>query len=102
MGYYTARYQLGHGGGANGREYARVRALEPVTWYLNNTIYRLKYGYLLCLNEDILPLDQWTFNTEAHPLPIFHWADWEKERYGIVSKSHHHAARHNQPHSGLD
>ena len=65
-------------------------------------VCRLKYLYLLFTDEDLIPLDRWVFNTEAHPLPIFHWADWEKERYGILGKSHHHAARHNLPHSGLD
>jgi hypothetical protein len=25
------------------------------------------------------------FTTEAHPLPIFEWGDWEKLRYGIPS-----------------
>ena len=69
---------------------------------LTACICRLKYLYLLFTDEDLIPLDRWVFNTEAHPLPIFHWADWEKERYGIVSKSHHHVARHNLPHSGLD
>ncbi|KAG6821465.1 hypothetical protein H0H93_010189 [Arthromyces matolae] len=33
--------------------------------------------------EDPLPFDQWVFNTEAHPLPIFKWRDWEKKKYGI-------------------
>ncbi|TBU30171.1 seven-hairpin glycosidase [Dichomitus squalens] len=66
------------------------------------TAETLKYLYLLFKDEDLIPLDRWVFNTEAHPLPIFHWADWEKERYGIVSKDHGHAARHNWPHSGLD
>ncbi len=30
----------------------------------------LKYLYLLFSPEDVLPLDQWVFNTEAHPFPI--------------------------------
>lgn len=30
----------------------------------------LKYLYLLFCNEDYLSLDDWVFNTEAHPLPI--------------------------------
>ena len=29
--------------------------------------YRLKYLYLLFKNEDLVPLDKWVFNTEAHP-----------------------------------
>ncbi|KAJ8507991.1 hypothetical protein ONZ45_g9694 [Pleurotus djamor] len=31
----------------------------------------LKYLYLICKNEDLVPLNKWVFNTEAHPLPIF-------------------------------
>jgi mannosyl-oligosaccharide alpha-1,2-mannosidase len=30
----------------------------------------LKYLYLLFAPSDVLPLDQWVFNTEAHPIPI--------------------------------
>lgn len=30
----------------------------------------LKYLYLLFCKEDYLSLDDWVFNTEAHPLPI--------------------------------
>ncbi|KFQ98886.1 Mannosyl-oligosaccharide 1,2-alpha-mannosidase IB, partial [Opisthocomus hoazin] len=32
----------------------------------------LKYLYLLFSNDDLLPLDNWVFNTEAHPLPVLH------------------------------
>ena len=28
-------------------------------------------------------MDKWTFNTEAHPFPVFKWADWEKEIFGL-------------------
>ncbi|KAI5794699.1 glycoside hydrolase [Pyronema domesticum] len=44
----------------------------------------LKYLYLLFSKDDILPLDEVVFNTEAHPLPMFdvpphfHKADWRK------------------------
>lgn len=30
----------------------------------------LKYLYLIFSDDTLLPLDQWVFNTEAHPLPI--------------------------------
>merc|ERR1719193_185785 len=30
----------------------------------------LKYLYLIFSEDDTLPLDEWVFNTEAHPLPI--------------------------------
>ena len=44
----------------------------------------LKYLFLLFTDEDLVPLDQWVFSTEAHPLPVFHWSEWEKERLGIA------------------
>lgn len=31
----------------------------------------LKYLYLLFSDDDVLPLSQWSLNTEAHPLPVF-------------------------------
>jgi len=43
----------------------------------------LKYLYLLFLEDDRLPADRWVFNTEAHPLPIFEWREWEKKAYSI-------------------
>ncbi|KAF9516571.1 glycoside hydrolase family 47 protein [Hydnum rufescens UP504] len=43
----------------------------------------LKYLYLLFSEEDRVPLDKWVFNTEAHPLPVFHWKNSEKALYGI-------------------
>ena len=30
----------------------------------------LKYLYLLFSDDSVISLDQWVFNTEAHPLPI--------------------------------
>jgi mannosyl-oligosaccharide alpha-1,2-mannosidase len=30
----------------------------------------LKYLYLIFASDDLVPLDRWVFNTEAHPLPI--------------------------------
>lgn len=30
----------------------------------------LKYLYLLFSPDDVMPLDKWVFNTEAHPLPV--------------------------------
>lgn len=39
----------------------------------------LKYLFLLFSDDDVIPLDQYVFNTEAHPLPIFKdpFADWK-------------------------
>ncbi|KAF9295034.1 mannosyl-oligosaccharide alpha-1,2-mannosidase [Linnemannia elongata] len=38
------------------------------TFFLAET---LKYFYLLFGSNDVLPLDEYVFNTEAHPLPVF-------------------------------
>ncbi|KAL9709439.1 hypothetical protein Ac2012v2_007174 [Leucoagaricus gongylophorus] len=46
----------------------------------------LKYLYLLFDDTDIIPLDKWVFNTEAHPLPMFEWTPEERERFGIPSE----------------
>lgn len=35
----------------------------------------LKYLYLLFSGDDLLPLDHWVFNTEAHPLPVLRLAN---------------------------
>jgi len=55
---------------------------EMPSYFLAET---LKYLFLLFTDEDILPLDKWVFNTEAHPLPIFEWTDAEKKLYNITS-----------------
>ncbi|KZT02414.1 glycoside hydrolase family 47 protein [Laetiporus sulphureus 93-53] len=54
---------------------------EMPSFFLAET---LKYLFLLFTDEEIVPLDQWVFNTEAHPLPIFEWTAQEKEAYGIL------------------
>ncbi|KAH9018226.1 seven-hairpin glycosidase [Lactarius deliciosus] len=54
---------------------------EMPSWFLAET---LKYLFLLFTDEDLVPLDRWVFNTEAHPLPVFHWSVWEMERLGIT------------------
>ncbi|KAH9849925.1 seven-hairpin glycosidase [Lenzites betulinus] len=53
---------------------------EQPSYFLAET---LKYLYLLFKNEDLVPLDKWVFNTEAHPLPVFMWNSWEKHKFGI-------------------
>ena len=30
----------------------------------------LKYLYLTFSNDDVVPLDKWVFNTEAHAFPV--------------------------------
>ncbi|KAG6833227.1 hypothetical protein H0H87_009848 [Tephrocybe sp. NHM501043] len=69
--------------------YASVKAVDasPARLYDNMPSYflaeTLKYLYLLFINEDPIPLDEWVFNTEAHPLPVFEWTAKEREEYGI-------------------
>lgn len=41
---------------------------EMESFFLAET---LKYLFLLFSDDDFIPLDQWVFNTEAHPLPIW-------------------------------
>ncbi|KAL1725500.1 glycoside hydrolase family 47 protein [Schizophyllum commune] len=53
---------------------------EQPSWLFAETF---KYLFLLFTDEDLLPLDKWVFNTEAHPLPVFEWRGWEREAYGI-------------------
>jgi len=46
--------------------------IGKATYFLSETI---KYAYLLVTDEDPWPADEFMFNTEAHPLPIFTWRD---------------------------
>lgn len=42
----------------------------------------LKYFYLLFEDDpNVLPLDQWVFNTEAHPLPV--WGSPADKQVGL-------------------
>lgn len=55
------------------------------SWFFAET---LKYLYLLFSDDGVLPLDEWVFNTEAHPVQarkIFEdsWIDWEKVKLYI-------------------
>jgi len=48
------------------------------TFFLAET---LKYLYLLFSPNDLIPLDQYVFNTEAHPFPVFRdssFDDWKR------------------------
>lgn len=43
----------------------------------------LKYLYLLFSSDDLLPLDKWVFNTEAHPFPI----NWRGISYSTAEQA---------------
>jgi mannosyl-oligosaccharide alpha-1,2-mannosidase len=45
--------------------------------------HRLKYFYLLFTDDDPISLDRWVLNTEAHPLPVFEWSDWQRELFNV-------------------
>ncbi|KAJ7249448.1 glycoside hydrolase family 47 protein [Mycena rebaudengoi] len=50
------------------------------SWFMAET---LKYLFLLFTDEELVPLDKWVFNTEAHPLPVFQWSQREIEDFHI-------------------
>ena len=45
----------------------------------------LKYLYLLFSDDSVLPLDQWVFNTEAHPLPVLKGVPSEEVRHAYLT-----------------
>lgn len=45
--------------------------------------HRLKYLYLAFVDHDPIDLEEWVFNTEAHPLPVIKWTAKEKSLFGI-------------------
>jgi mannosyl-oligosaccharide alpha-1,2-mannosidase len=51
--------------------------------FINVPLSRLKYLFLLFTDEELVPLDKWVFNTEAHPLPVFQWSQREIEDFHI-------------------
>ncbi|KAG6909347.1 hypothetical protein DXG01_000947 [Tephrocybe rancida] len=63
--------------------YASVTAVDVSPARLYDDMPRLKYLYLLFINEDPIPLDKWVFNTEAHPFPVFEWTAKEREEFEI-------------------
>lgn len=58
-----------------------VRGNSMPSFFLAET---LKYLYLLFSEDDLLPLDKWVFNTEAHPLPVFSWTDEERRHFNVT------------------
>ncbi|TFK32630.1 glycoside hydrolase family 47 protein [Crucibulum laeve] len=64
--------------------YPHIQGDNQPSWFLAET---LKYFYLLFDDSDLLPIDEWVFNTEAHPLPVFSWNKQEKIAYNITPPS---------------
>ncbi|KAG6813865.1 hypothetical protein H0H92_006272 [Tricholoma furcatifolium] len=64
--------------------YASLKVVDMLPPRFADEMPRLKYLYLLFINDDPIPLDQWVFNTEAHPFPVFEWTAKEREEFGIA------------------
>ncbi|KAJ8689444.1 hypothetical protein PTI98_012347 [Pleurotus ostreatus] len=75
-----ARVQNGYASVHDVDEVPAVPNDDMPSYFLAET---LKYLYLLFAEADIVPLDKWVFNTEAHPLPVFTWSQWERKAYNI-------------------
>lgn len=56
--------------------------MRAVSYFLAETI---KYAFLLTQDHDPLPESMYVLNTEAHPLPVFAWQDWERSKFGVKS-----------------
>lgn len=50
------------------------------SYFLAETV---KYAYLIAIDEDPWPTETFILNTEAHPLPVFNWGDWQRRRLGV-------------------
>uniref|UniRef100_A0A8C8GHX8 alpha-1,2-Mannosidase n=1 Tax=Oncorhynchus tshawytscha TaxID=74940 RepID=A0A8C8GHX8_ONCTS len=56
---------------ASRRKLARESFILAVPFPQTLTLFvPLRYLYLLFSDDDLLPLEDWVFNTEAHPLPV--------------------------------
>lgn len=58
----------GYSGLQNVQDVGSARINKMESFWLGET---LKYFYLLFSEQDLVPLDRYVFNTEAHPIPIF-------------------------------
>ncbi|KAJ6572132.1 glycoside hydrolase [Mycena capillaripes] len=72
-GYTSVRY-------LDERNHKPFQFDDMPSWFLAET---LKYLFLLFTDEELVPLDKWVFNTEAHPLPVFEWSQREIEEFKI-------------------
>ncbi|KAJ8508704.1 hypothetical protein ONZ45_g9039 [Pleurotus djamor] len=76
----NARVEHGYASVSNVDTTPPVNNDDMPSYFLAET---MKYLYLLFADAEIIPLDRWILNTEAHPLPVFKWADWELKAYNI-------------------
>jgi mannosyl-oligosaccharide alpha-1,2-mannosidase len=91
FGYTTVRGIDGHHGVQQLDDMPRYNFILFITlpltlflccysWFLAET---LKYLYLLFDDTDSFKLDEWVFNSEGHPLPVFSWTAKERRTFGI-------------------
>ncbi|KAF7318345.1 alpha-1,2-Mannosidase [Mycena chlorophos] len=72
-GYSSVRY-------IDEQNHSPLKSDDQPSWFFAET---LKYLFLLFMDEDLVPLDKWVFNTEAHPFPVFEWSEQERKEFGI-------------------
>ncbi|KAF7291974.1 alpha-1,2-Mannosidase [Mycena indigotica] len=73
FGYTSVRY-------LDEKTYAPARTDDQPSWFFAET---LKYLFLLFTDEELVPLDKYVFNTEAHPFPVFEWTPKEIAEFPI-------------------
>ncbi|CCO31298.1 mannosyl-oligosaccharide alpha-1,2-mannosidase [Rhizoctonia solani AG-1 IB] len=77
--YSKTKYGYGSVSHVDNKGAAGATDSQP-SYFLAET---LKYLFLLFSDDSALPLDQFIFNTEAHPLGVWKWRDWEMAKYKI-------------------
>ncbi|QRW25887.1 glycoside hydrolase family 47 protein [Rhizoctonia solani] len=77
--YSKTKYGYGSVTHVDNKAAAAATDSQP-SYFLAET---LKYLFLLFSDDSALPLDKFIFNTEAHPLGVWKWRDWEMKKYNI-------------------
>jgi mannosyl-oligosaccharide alpha-1,2-mannosidase len=62
-----------------------VDGVSTGSYFLAETV---KYAYLLASETDPWLINGYVLNTEAHPLPVFDWREWERQRYGVANATY--------------
>lgn len=66
--FFTGLVPYGRGPSIERVDYPLHNAMNKMeTWFMAET---MKYIYLAFVDDEVLRLDQWVFNTEAHPVRI--------------------------------
>ena len=77
--------EAGYAGVMNADEIPPTSDDSQQSWFLAET---LKYLFLLFSDDHVMPLDQWVFNTEAHPVRVriieeSPWIDWNIVQHSL-------------------